>query len=385
MKEKLKRLNWVMLAATIALVIVGTLTIYSAGNARTERIFHGLWINNLSTAVVGFTIYFVVAFVDYRKILEYLSAPIYGIAIVLLLAVLVIGTDRFGGRRWLFFFQPSEIAKLCVILFLAAVAPKLKGFPGFCIAAAVVGIPVALILLEPDLGTALTLVPACVLMMFAARVWRKGLVVMMASGLLLTVVLLGVIGVAERPGLNPERRERIMRFVPLKAHQIKRVKTFLYPEEDRMGSGYTLRQAKIAIGSGGFFGKGFGKGEANHLKYLPPAISINDFIFCVYAEETGFVGSLLLLTLFGLLLVPGGWVASRCGNSSGRLLAIGIPTLVFAHVFVNIGMSVGLVPITGVPLPFISSGRTFLVTVMAGLGLIQSVSVYGKENPRWES
>ena len=176
-----------------------------------------------------------------------------------------------------------------------------------------------------------------------------------------------------------------MRFVPLKAHQVKRVKTYLYPDEDRTGAGYTLRQAKIAIGSGGFSGKGFGKGEANHLRYLPPAISINDFIFCVYAEETGFVGSVVLLSLFAMLLLPSGWIAFRCADAGGRLLALGIPTLVFAHVFVNVGMSVGLVPITGVPLPFISSGRTFLVTVMAGLGLIQSVSVYGKESTKWES
>lgn len=385
MLEKLKRLNVLMLLATVALVTVGTLTIYSAGNARAEQVFHGLWLNNLATAAVGFALYFVLAFVDYRKLLAYASLPAYVSALVLLVAVLIVGTDRFGGRRWLFFFQPSEIAKLCVILFLAALAPKLSGFRGFCIAASVIGFPVLLILLEPDLGTALTLVPACALMLFVARVWRRGLVAMICVGLAAATVILGAVGVAERPGVSPERRERIMRCVPLKSHQVKRVKTFLYPDEDRTGAGYTLRQAKIAIGSGGFSGKGFGKGEANHLRYLPPAISINDFIFCVYAEETGFVGSVVLLSLFALLLVPSGWIAFRCVDAGGRLLALGIPTLIFAHVFVNIGMSVGLVPITGVPLPFISSGRTFLVTVMAGLGLIQSVSVYGKESQTWES
>ena len=385
MLEKLKRLNVLMLLATVALVTVGTLTIYSAGNARAEQVFHGLWLNNLATAAVGFALYFVLAFVDYRKLLVYASLPAYVSALVLLVAVLIVGTDRFGGRRWLFFFQPSEISKLCVILFLAALAPKLSGFRGFCIAASVIGFPVLLILLEPDLGTALTLVPACALMLFVARVWRRGLVAMICVGLAAATVILGAVGVAERPGVSPERRERIMRCVPLKSHQVKRVKTFLYPDEDRTGAGYTLRQAKIAIGSGGFSGKGFGKGEANHLRYLPPAISINDFIFCVYAEETGFVGSVVLLSLFALLLVPSGWIAFRCVDAGGRLLALGIPTLIFAHVFVNIGMSVGLVPITGVPLPFISSGRTFLVTVMAGLGLIQSVSVYGKESQTWES
>ena len=385
MLEKLKRLNVLMLLATVALVTVGTLTIYSAGNARAEQVFHGLWLNNLATAAVGFALYFVLAFVDYRKLLVYASLPAYVSALVLLVAVLIVGTDRFGGRRWLFFFQPSEISKLCVILFLAALAPKLSGFRGFAIAASVIGFPVLLILLEPDLGTALTLVPACALMLFVARVWRRGLVAMICVGLAAATVILGAVGVAERPGVSPERRERIMRYVPLKSHQVKRVKTFLYPDEDRTGAGYTLRQAKIAIGSGGFSGKGFGKGEANHLRYLPSAISINDFIFCVYAEETGFVGSVVLLSLFALLLVPSGWIAFRCVDAGGRLLALGIPTLIFAHVFVNIGMSVGLVPITGVPLPFISSGRTFLVTVMAGLGLIQSVSVYGKESQTWES
>ena len=385
MKAKLARLNWLVLSATVALVTVGTVVVYSAGNARAEAFFHGLWISHLTTALIGLAICMVLAFTDYRKLLAFVSVPAYVAAIVMLVAVLIVGTDRFGGRRWLFFFQPSEISKLCVILFLAAVAPRLKGFRGFCIAAVAIGFPLLLILLEPDLGTALTLVPACVVMLFVARVWRMGLVVTAGVGMLAAVAVLGVVGVVERPGVTSERRERIMEYVPLKPHQVKRIRTFLYPDEDRTGAGYTLRQAKIAIGSGGFSGKGIGKGEANQLRYLPPAISINDFIFCVYAEETGFVGSVVLLGLFALLLVPSGWIAYRCNDAGGRLLAIGIPTLVFAHVFVNIGMSVGLVPITGVPLPFISSGRTFLVTVMAGLGLIQSVSVHGKESTRWES
>ena len=374
-----------MLLATVALVIVGTLVIHSAGHARVEPVFHSLWIGNLTTAAVGFAVYFALAFSDYRRLIAYAAVPAYAGALLLLTAVLLFGTDRFGGRRWLFFFQPSEISKLCVILFLAALAPKLSGFRGFAAAAAAVGLPVALILLEPDLGTALTLVPACAVMLFVARVWRQGLVVTAGVGLVAAAAVLGVVGAAERPGTSEEKRARIMRYVPLKAHQVKRIKTFLYPDQDRSGAGYTLRQAKIAIGSGGLFGKGFGKGEANHLRYLPPAVSINDFIFCVYAEEAGFVGSAVLLTLFALLLVPSGWIAFRCEDAGGRLLAIGVPTLVFAHVFVNIGMSVGIVPITGVPLPFISSGRTFLLTVMAGFGLVQSVSVYGKESQKWES
>jgi rod shape determining protein RodA len=194
--------------------------------------------------------------------------------------------------------------------------------------------------------------------------------------------ILGAVWEAEKPGVSEDRRAAILKYVPLKPHQVKRVRVFLFPDEDQLGAGYNLRQALISIGSGGMTGKGIGKGETNHLKYLPQAISMNDFIFCVWAEETGFVGSLVLLLLFGAVVVPGCWTAFFSTDARGRLLALGVSTLIFAHVYVNIAMSIGLVPITGLPLPFISSGRTFLVTVMAGLGLVQSVSVHREDKLR---
>ncbi len=380
MKEALKRFNWLMFAAMILLIAVGTVAIWSAGNARAEPVFHGMWKNNLATAAVGLLIYFALAALDYRRILDWFSTPAYVAALVLLVLVLVVGSTIYGGRRWLWFFQPSEISKLCVICFLAQVAERLRGFGGFCLGCLIIGVPALLILKEPDLGTTLTLIPATLLMLFVARVWRRGLLTILAVGLVGALLVLGAVYEAEKPGVPPERRERIVKWLPLKDHQIRRVKVFLFPDEDLMGAGYNLRQAKISIGSGGFTGKGIGRGETNHLKYLPQAISMNDFIFCVYAEETGFVGSLALLALFGMLVIPGAWVASVSTDGRGRLLALGISTLIFAHVYVNIAMSIGLVPITGLPLPFISSGRTFLVTVMAGLGLIQSVSIHGKES-----
>jgi len=378
----LKRFNWIMFAAMLALVAVGTVAIWSAGNARAEAVFHGMWLNNLATAAFGLAVYFALAFADYRKILDLAAVPAYCCALVLLVAVLVFGSTVYGGRRWLWFFQPSELSKLCVIMMMAqtfggARAEAVNGrFSRFLLAVAVVAAPCLLILAEPDLGTTLTLVPSVVLMMFVARVWRKGLAVLAAAGLALSLAVLGAVYEAERPGVSPERRAAILRYVPLKDHQVKRVRVFLFPEEDLLGAGYNLRQAKISIGSGGYSGKGIGKGETNHLKYLPQAISMNDFIFCVYAEETGFIGSLVLLALFGALVVPGCWVAFVSREGRGRLLALGISTLVFAHVYINIAMSIGLVPITGLPLPFISSGRTFLMTVMAGLGIIQSVSTH---------
>jgi rod shape determining protein RodA len=385
-----------MFLAMIVLIGIGTSAIWSAGNARSEAVFHGMWVNNLTTAAFGLVVYFLLAFTDYRKLLDWFSVPSYALSLVLLVAVLIFGDTVYGGKRWLWFFQPSEISKICVIALLAWMygtpeetspvkvrsgffGPWRFGFRGFAAAVAAIGVPALLILAEPDLGTTLTLVPATLLMLLVARVWRSGLMAMVIAGAVGAVAVLGAVHEAEKPGVPAEKRERILKFVPLKPHQVKRVRVFLFPDEDLQGAGYNLRQAKISIGSGGFSGKGLGKGETNHLKYLPQAISMNDFIFCVYAEETGFVGSLLLLALFGCLLVPGCWVAFVSTDGRGRLIALGVSTLVFAHVYINIAMSIGLVPITGLPLPFISSGRTFLLTVMAGLGLVQSVSVHREE------
>lgn len=383
-----RRFDYLGFLAMSALAAIGTVAIYSAGHARTEAVFHDMWLTNLTTACVGLVLYFVIALWDYRKGLEFVCAPVYLLSLVFLVAVLFVGSERFGGRRWLWFFQPSEIAKIAVIVLLASLYGSVSSwlgrhrtdFVGFLVATAVVGVPSALILAEPDLGTALTLVPAALVMLLAAGVWRKGLVTLVVAGALAAFALLGAVWAAERPGVSPERRERILRCVPLREHQLKRVKVFLFPESDRLGAGYNLRQAMISIGSGGFSGKGIGKGESNHLKYLPQAISMNDFIFCVWAEETGFVGSLALLALFGTLLVSCCRVAFLSTDGRGRLLALGAAALVFAHVYVNIAMSVGLVPITGLPLPFISSGRTFLITVMCLLGLVQSVMVHREEN-----
>ena len=384
MIEKLKRFNWISFGAMIALIALGTVAVWSSGHAR-ETVFHRVWLNHLGGAAVGLCAYFALAACDYRRLFDIFAKPAYSGALVLLVAVLLFGAEIDGGRRWLWFFQPSELAKLCVIVFLAQLfgAPDgfrgRFGFRGAFAAAFVLGLPCVLILLEPDLGTALALVPAGLVMLLAAGVWRRGLLLILAIGGILAATVLGVVFEAERPGVSPEKRERILAYVPLKPHQVQRVKTFLFPESDPLGAGYNLKQALIAIGSGGYSGKGVGKGESNHLKYLPPSVSMNDFIFCVYAEETGFVGSLALLALYGLVCLSGVWVAWRAGEGRGRLVALGVSTLVFAHVYVNIAMSIGLVPITGIPLPFISAGRTFLVTVIAGLGLVQSVSLHREE------
>ena len=387
MRRKFADFNYITFFAMLLLIATGTVAIWSAGHAR-EVIFHGMWLNNIQSAAVGLAVYFALALFDYRKYLPITAPFAYLAAVLMLVMVLLLGSEIYGGKRWLWFFQPSEISKLCVIAFLAQLFGRdeddimggwFRGFKGFLVGAILAAVPIALILIEPDLGTALVLAPAIATVLLAAGVWRKGLLTIIALGALAAALLLGAVYEAEKPGQSDVRREQIERWLPLRPHQLKRVKTFLFPDTDPTGAGYNGKQAMIAIASGGFSGKGIGKGETNALQYLPQSVSMNDFIFCVYAEETGYIGALVLLGLFAALCLSGVWTAYFASDLMGRLLSLGVVMLIFAHVYINIAMSIGLVPITGLPLPFISSGRTFLLTVMAALGLTQSVAIHREE------
>ncbi len=384
--SKYLRIDVTMLACMVVLVYMGVRLIQSAGGARSSVALNELWTVHAWTAAGGLAIYAVLAAVDYRKLLDWCAGPVFAVACAMLVAVLAFGAVRYGGRRWLWFFQPSELAKLAVILLLAHVygrpsgeedgVPRRFGWRGGLCGLAIFGVPAALILAEPDLGTALVLVPTAFVMLLAARVWTKALVTLLLAGLLIAGLVLGTVYVAERQS-RLEDKVRIYSRIPLKEHQLKRLRVFLFPDRDIHGDGYNLRQARISIGSGSWWGKGLGKGSLKRLGYLPPAVSMNDFIFAVLAEEMGFVGCLSLLLLYLGILLSGLRAAWRCQDDRGRLLAIGVCTLVFAHVYINIAMSIGLMPITGLPLPLVSAGRTFLVVVMAALGLVQSVAVHG--------
>jgi rod shape determining protein RodA len=281
-----------------------------------------------------------------------------------------------------FLFQPSEIAKPAVILMTARVFGRsdrrTNGFKDLLYGMAILALPALLILAEPDMGTALVLVPTVLAMLLCARVCLKVLVPMLVAGLLSAGLILGAVHKAETAS-DPELKEKIYRYLPLKKHQQARLRTFLNPEADPYGSGWNLKQSMISIGSGSLSGKGIGKGEQKSLQYLPPSVSMNDFIFCVLAEETGFKGSATTLGLFLILLLSGLWTAVRSDSDRGRLVAIGVITLVFVHIYINIAMSIGLMPITGLPLPFISAGKTFLVTLFAALGIVQSISLHREE------
>ena len=387
MKKFLLRFNWASFLSMLGLIAIGAMALASAGGARDSVVFASKWKSMLATAVFGMVLYFVLALTDYRTVLSYLSAPAYVFAVIMLVLVLIVGTEQFGGKRWLWFFQPSEISKLCIISFLAyfygSREERFKGmfgFKGFILGSILIGIPCLLILEEPDIGTTLKLIHAVLVILLSAGVWRKGLIVLLIAGVMAMIAVLAAVYEAERPDVSNAKRESILKYVPLRPHQVERVKTFLFPETDTLDSGYNLRQSKMTIGAGGVSGKGYRKGESIRRELLPPMGIMNDFIFCVWAEEMGFVrGSLLLLALFSVLCFSVAWTSVVASDMCGRLISLGMATLLFAHVYVNIGMSIGLVPITGLPLPFLSLGRTFLVTVMCGLGLVQSVSLHRED------
>lgn len=381
MLKKILRFNWITFLSMVALGAIGVVFIKSAGAARQIASLQDAWKVHAATALFGLALYFVLAFIDYRKILDLFSTPSFIVSLVLLVAVLAFGDEVYGGKRWLWFFQPSEVAKPAVILMLANCLGRegsKTGFLQLCFCMGVIGIPALLILAEPDLGTTLALVPAALAILLCARVCLKVLVPVLLAGFVCAGAILFMVEKAESTEDQAEK-ERIYERIPLKPHQIKRLRTFVNPESDPFGSGWNLKQAKISIGSGSLHGKGIGKGEQKCLGYLPPSVSMNDFIFSVLAEETGFTGSATVIALFFALLLSGLWTALRSPDDRGRLVVIGVMSLLFVHIYINIAMSIGLMPITGLPLPFISAGKTFLIVLLASLGIVQSVSLHRDE------
>lgn len=378
----LRLFNPLLFACMIGLTVIGVLFIYSSCSVREDPELRMLYMRHAEIGVLGLVVYFLVAMCNYRRILAQ-SWLIYVVTFVLLCLVPFIGEEIMGAKRWLFGIQPSELAKLAIILLLAWGYSRrgVKRGPGlFFLTAVLAGVPAMLILLQPDLGTAMVLVPTVLMMMFAANVAPR----LFGSSILIGItgagLMLGVIWTADQVEMPKERRAALIRMTCLREHQIRRLQVFLFPDKDLHGSGYNRRQSEIAVGSGGTWGKGYLNGEQYLLGYLPPSVSSNDFIFAVLAEEAGFAGSLTVLLLFLGLMGSVLWVAFRCRDDGGRLLCIGVVALVFCHMFINIAMTFGAMPITGLPLPFISYGRTFMLTMMAALGLVQSVSMYGRES-----
>jgi rod shape determining protein RodA len=323
--------------------------------------------------IVGFVLYGVFAFLPYRWFVQ-VSPTLYAIGVCLLIACYIphLGSSGHGAKSWIKLgsirFEPAEFTKLIFILamalFLRVRESSIQSFWTVLMAWIFTLIPFVLVLKQPALGTASVFFPVCFAMLWAAGARVHHLIIPLA--LIGGVLLLSYywVHVWNKP-------------VPfLKQFQVDRIKVFFDPSSDRRDKGYQADQATIALGDGGMDGKGWHNGVETELGYLPKGAIDNDMIFPVVGEDFGFRGAAALIIAEGIVLLWCSWVAARARDKIGALVAVGVMTMLFTHIFVNIGMTIQLVPITGIPLPFVSYGGTFVIVCLAAMGLVQSVWVH---------
>jgi rod shape determining protein RodA len=307
---------------------------------------------------VGVGLALVLICCDYRFLVS--RGPlVYALSILALIAVLVLGASVKGSQRWLglgvFGFQPSEPGKVALVYMLAwylsKIGDRIRRIPYVLLACVLAGVPTLLILRQPNLGTAVSLLPVLVVMLYVAGCRRWHLVTLL------------VLGVAVAP----------LAWHQLKDYQKARLVSFLNPQADAQRTGWQTIQTKITVGSGQLWGKGFRQGTQTHLSFLPEHHT--DFIFAVVAEEEGFVGAVAVVGLFMVVLGRGLWLARACQEIGGTLLGVGCITILAFHVLVNIAITTGLLPVTGLPLPFLSYGGSFCLTTMLCMGTVLSVQV----------
>ena len=355
---RLRSVDPILLVTSLALTAFGILAVYVAGTDDRE----GYALNQTLGFVIGLLGAVPLALMDYRRLKSYLPL-LYGVTIVMLLAVTVVGASAKGAQRWIDIgpvqVQPSEFAKLLVVVVLAGYFSehRLSDNTNFLKALGILSLPGLLVFAQPDLGTALVFAAIFFVMAFVggAKLYQIGALVVSAVVMAALSIKLGV----------------------LEDYQVARLTAFLDPT-GITDEGYQVFQSKLAIGSGGVTGKGFDATTLANLGFLPE--DHTDFIFSNLAERTGFVGGLLLLGLFFVLVWRMLHVATASRDRFGVLIAVGIATIFLFHVFVNIGMTMGLMPVTGIPLPFISYGRSNLVVSVIALGLLQSIAMRSKKD-----
>jgi rod shape determining protein RodA len=347
--------DWTLLALALAIAAIGIAEIYSA-TAHTA--LAGQVGRQVSWVLLGSILAIVVSRLDYHRIIE-LIPWIYGACMLALAGLLVLGPTIAGAKRWIplggLTFQVSEMAKLVIILTVAAYFADRQGkfvtWRDYLKLGALVGLPAVLVAMEPDLGTALTFFPIVAAGFFLAGIRPKQVAVLALLGAMMLPVGWHL--------LKPYQRERLVSYV--------------HPSQDIQGSSYQGTQAKIAIGSGGFWGKGFASGTQSRLGFVP--VSHADFIFAAFAEEQGFVGTLIVLLLYLALLLRLLDGAQTAGDRAGSYLLVGFAAVLFFQVAVNVGMMIGFFPITGIPLPLMSQGGSSAMFTFLGLGLAMSVSM----------
>jgi len=353
---RLARINWLFVLLATLIAAIGFALLYSAANGNLEP-----WaLRQMARFGGGFLLMLAIAVVDIRFWLRW-AYLIYCGALALLAFVELAGVTGMGATRWLdvglLQLQPSEMMKIALVLALArylhgSTSEQIVRWRTFAVPGLLTLLPAGLVFAQPDLGTGiiLVLIAATVLFLAGARLWKLGVL----AGLGLSAVPLA--------------------WQFLKEYQKKRILTFLDPEQDPLGAGYHILQSKIALGSGGVWGKGFLQGSQSQLNFLPEKQT--DFIFTMLAEEFGLMGALLLLLLYVGLVVIGLGIALSSASLFGRLVALGIMTMFFLYVFINIAMVMGLVPVVGVPLPLVSYGGSALIALLAGFGFVLNAGVH---------
>jgi len=349
-----RELDWMLVGFVLAIATLGVLQIYSS--TRTT-VWHGVHFKQIAWILMGMVLMWVVAQFDYHTLIN--QAPLlYALAVAGLVAVLLVGETRFGSRRWIalfggFNFQVSEFVKLVLILvvarYLAQVRQEAVSGADLLKIGGLIGIPMFLVMKQPDLGTALSMMPIGVGGVLLAGMRWKYLAILALLGAL-------VLPVGWR-FLKPYQKERLM--------------TFVDPSRDPRGSGYQLIQSRIAVGAGGLWGKGIAKGSQTQLRFLP--VPHTDFIFSAYAEEHGFTGVMLGLSLYFVVLMRIIHNAQTAVDRAGTCICLCVCMLLLFHLLVNVGMVIGRMPVTGIPLPFMSYGGSSLISLFIMLGLVHSV------------
>ncbi|HTV39894.1 MAG TPA: FtsW/RodA/SpoVE family cell cycle protein [Candidatus Sulfotelmatobacter sp.] len=396
--EHAPTLDRLQLAGLAGLMLIGTLFVASATLANPDIAalswYHQMWVKQIIWYAVGAGAGVAVCFLEYHIIARW-ATVIYWAAIFLLVLVLIphIGSVHYGARRWIdlpaFQLQPSELAKLAFILamanFLSRPSEELRWPSVFWKAIGMMLLPCALILKEPDLGSAMVLVPTGFAMMYVSGIPKRYLLQFIgAVGSLAVLVVIDVVYAppALRFPMHDYQRTRLLVYfgrdytasAPSNASAAELTKD----HEQQLGDEYNVRQALISVGSGGLLGKGWRHGTQDILGYMPRMGAHNDFIFSTIAEEEGFVGSVIVLTLYAVVLFTGLRIAGQARDRLGRLVAVGVVTLIFSHVFINIGMNIRIMPVTGVPLPLLSYGGSSVLGSLIAAGLMQNVHIHRK-------
>jgi len=359
--RKLLGLNWLLLVNMLALAVFGVIAIYSATYMKQDPAAAEFWRKQANWVAVGFLAFIVASLIDYRWV-KWGALPMYLAGLFFLILTRFIGTKVYGARSWLHLgpinFQPAQLAVVAGIMVLALFLSQFRQMHPMlrvALCGAIVGAPCLLILMQPDLGECIIWGPVVLALLFVGGIPLRYLIC-------IVLIVLALIPVA---------------YIGLKPYQQERITAFINPDIDRQGSAWAINQSLIAIGSGGWAGKGFKAPNTQiELGFLPATAVHNDYIFSAIGEQWGFVGGIALLSAFGLLLMTCLFVAYKASDLFGLLLVIGITTLIFTHIFQNVGMTISILPITGVPLPLISYSGSFALMIMFGLGIVNSVWVH---------